>query len=411
MSDERESIGGAGPGEAGGGRPDDEITLETTGETTLETTVETTAENTLQAKDQAAGWAYRLEKIAAARKERRRRVAIRMWQTALPVVVIVIIAMVLLSVFGGLGGGDAAPSTTTTSVSPPTPGSGLLLIEEDDAISVAMLLQPGDKAGVVLSIPGVALLESDGVFKTVGDVYQSERIGGVGERLSIALATPIGPIVTVAWPDLRAAMTAAGVGGVPEGELTSSQEAARLAAEALRTFVATAVSDQGAGLWDGLKLGGDKKGFVGAVVIDARSMAATAWEAMAVSGTVYQGEGFAYLEADFAEARKLLGALAGVTKVSVEVKDGAGVTGAAERAGNLLETAGYALVPMGYAEGFPAIEQTQIAVAPGMLGQAEAVRELLGVGTVVEDATLEAGHVVVTLGSDFREVGGTGGTQ
>ncbi len=85
--------------------------------------------------------------------------------------------------------------------------------------------------------------------------------------------------------------------------------------------------------------------------------------------------------------------------------------GAAGRAGELLETAGYRLVPMGYAEGFPTIAQTQIAVAPGMLEHGEAVRGLLGVGTVSEDATLEAGHVVVTLGSDFDGTRGTGGPQ
>ena len=424
MSDDRER-GGAGGDPAAGSRsrPDDEMTLETTGEATLETTVESTAETTAETtvetvagtsfhtRDPGGGWAYRLEKLAAARKERRRRMATRVWQTAIPVVVVVVIAMVLLSVFGGLGGGEAAPSTTTTSVSPPALGSGLLLVEEDDSVSVAILLQPADKGGVVLGIPGIALLESSGVFKTLSEIYRSDRIGGVGEDLSKALAMPIGPVVTVAWPALRSAATAAGVGAVPEGELSSVEGAARLLAEALRTFVATEVSDQGSDLWNGLKMSGDKNGFVTAVGVDARSMVDTPWEAADLSGTTFTGEGFTYLEADFEEARELLGALSGEALVSVEVKDGAGVIGAAERAGDLLETAGYRLVPMGYAEGFPAIEQTQIAVVSGSLEQGEAVRRLLGVGTVWEDPTLEAGHVVVILGSDFDGAGGTGGAQ
>jgi hypothetical protein len=171
-------------------------------------------------------------------------------------------------------------------------------------------------------------------------------------------------------------------------------------------LVAVYVSDQGSGLWEGLKLGGNKSGFTDAVGVVAESMAATGWEAAELRGSVFTGEGFVYLEADLEEARKLLGTSSSEGLLSVEVRDGAGVVGAAEQAGDLLEAAGYVLLPMGYADAFPTVEQTQILVATGMVEQGGAVRALLGTGAVVEDSTLESGRVVVILGADFTVAGG-----
>jgi hypothetical protein len=37
------------------------------------------------------------------------------------------------------------------------------------------------------------------------------------------------------------------------------------------------------------------------------------------------------------------------------------------------------------------------------MDEAQRVRDLLGVGEIVEDATLEADHVVVILGDDFGQ--------
>jgi hypothetical protein len=96
-----------------------------------------------------------------------------------------------------------------------------------------------------------------------------------------------------------------------------------------------------------------------------------------------------------------LGASSRAAMISVEVKDGAGVSGAAGQAGDLLESAGYLLLPMGYAEEFPGVELTKIFVAPANTEQAGQVRSLLGVGEIVEDETLEAARIVVVLGKDF----------
>ena len=114
-----------------------------------------------------------------------------------------------------------------------------------------------------------------------------------------------------------------------------------------------------------------------------------------------QGDGFIYLEPNVEEVKELLGASSRPAMISVQVKDGAGVTGAATQAGDLLESAGYVLLPMSYADGFPEVERTQIVVAPGNTEEAQQVQALLGVGDVIEDANLDAEQVVVVLGKDF----------
>ena len=88
---------------------------------------------------------------------------------------------------------------------------------------------------------------------------------------------------------------------------------------------------------------------------------------------------------------------------SVELRDGAGIVGAPERAGDVLESAGYSLLPMGYADAFPNVIGTQIVVSPADVEEAQRVRDLLGLGNIVEDPTLQTDHVVVILGKDFGQ--------
>jgi hypothetical protein len=146
---------------------------------------------------------------------------------------------------------------------------------------------------------------------------------------------------------------------------------------------------------------GNSAGFVEAVVLDAGSMAVNEWTVAALDGSLMLGEGFVYLEPDVEHARTLLGASPREVVISVEVKDGAGVVGAPELAGDLLESAGYSLSPMGYAETFPEVEVTQIIAPPESAEEAQRIRDLLGVGDIVEDAALEGDHVMVILGKDF----------
>ena len=278
----REPGGGVGPGggieprggvEPAPGTADDEPTLETVAPAPV-------------------GWASRLEKLAAARKERRRKMATRFWFTAIPVVVLVVVVMVLLSVFGGLGGGESPLSTTTTVARQPVEGSGLLLVQEDGVLSLAMLLQPWDTGGVVLAIPGIALLESKGAFKTLAEMYEQGAAAEVGQALGHALDLLVGPVATVQWADLRVAMTEVKVESPPESTAQLGAEGAELLGQGLRALIAERVSSLGRGLWDDLHLGGDARGFREAVGLDATSMAANVWMVGVLGGTVVAGRRF-----------------------------------------------------------------------------------------------------------------------
>ncbi len=368
------------------------------------------------------GWATHLERLTAAKKEHRRKMATRLWYAAIPVVLAVILAMALLSVYGGFGGDRPVATTTTVPVLRPTEGSGLLLVEDESALLMVAAIQPRDKGGVVLAIPGVTLLESAGGLRTLVDLYDSGGIVAVERAILEAFDAVFGAAAVVGWSDLNSAMSTAGVqrtsieptadegGAVDEGaaagEGTPVLEGSELEglAQELRYFMAAAITDLGSNLWYDLEMRGNAAGFVEAVVLDASSMAVNEWTVSSLEGSLVRGEDFVYLEPDIDRAGTLLGAVSREEAVtSVEVKDGAGVGGAPESAGDLLESAGYSLLPMGYAEAFPEVEVTQIMVPPSGREEAQRVRDLLGVGDVVEDATLEADHVVVILGKDFGQ--------
>jgi hypothetical protein len=374
---------------------DDDPTLETVSpDSDEEPTLETVAPRT-------SGWASRLERMTAAGRERRRKLVTRFWLTAIPVVLLLVIAVVLLSVFGGLRGGRSSVSTTTTAARQSVAGSGLLLVTQDQALSLAILLQPWDTGGVVLAVPGIVLLVGGGAFDTLTGMYEKGQADAVAAALREALDVPAGPVAVVEWSDFAAAMTAAGVAGVPAGALRSVAEEAEILAQAARGFIGEYASDAGAGLWNGLRMEGEKAEFLRAVGLEAATMAADVWTAYGLTGTVITGEGFTYLEPDVEAAKALLEASAQTATVSVAVKDGAGLAGAATRAGDMLEVGGYALLPMSYAEGYPGVERTLIEVPPGDIEEAQKVLALLGVGEVLEDASVAADQVVVVLGKDF----------
>jgi hypothetical protein len=343
----------------------------------------------------------RLERLAAARAEHRRKMATRLWYAAIPVVLVIVVVVALLSVFGRFESGDPAPRTTITLAPEPDAGSGLLFIEQDDALLLAVLLQPREKGGAVLSMPGITLVKSGTAFRTLADLYAAGATGALAEALSDALAVLVGPEVSVGWSELRRAMTSVGVSELPAGALTGEEREAEVVAQALLAFVTKNGSERGAAVWDALELGGDSAGFRDAVSIDATSISTTAWTAAVLTGRLVEGEGFKYLEPELEEARTLLSASSAEALISVEVQDGAGVVGAAEQADSLLEAAGYALLPMSYSEDFPNVELTRIAASPDLIEDAEQIRELLGAGEIGEDESLEANHIVVLLGKDF----------
>ena len=68
---------------------------------------------------------------------------------------------------------------------------------------------------------------------------------------------------------------------------------------------------------------------------------------------------------------------------------------------------------MGYAEGYPAVEKTQVVASAEAAEKARQMQSLLGVGEIVEDDTLAADRILVILGKDFSggSATGTQGTE
>jgi hypothetical protein len=87
--------------------------------------------------------------------------------------------------------------------------------------------------------------------------------------------------------------------------------------------------------------------------------------------------------------------------VSVEVQNGSGVVGVAQKISDLIAPLGYTLLPPKNAEGFPDVAVTQLFAASDAVGQADRLRGLLGLGTVVEQDTLPPGMVIIVVGKDL----------
>lgn len=399
--------------EDGPGGLEDEPTLETGGqggedeEPTLETETQGVdqdgTEETQTRTDSA--WGSRLERMTAAKRDRRRRLMNRFWLVAVPVLILVAIAMILLAIYGGQEAADSGSTTTVTVPSVAAAGSAVLLVEDNEALAAAVILQPWEGGGVVFVVPGVALFESEGRFATLAELYGSEGSASAKDAMASAFGIPLGPGASADWEDLRVAMgstgqdaTAIDLAAMGRGESF---------AQAVRGLVAEHGIEGSPGVWDELLLDGDKAAFLDALTLDAASMVEDVWSAGALQGVVVDGDGYWYLEPDIESARALLVVSDEPVIVSVEVKDGAGIQGAARSAGSLLEAVGFVLGPMSYAEGYPGVERTEILVAAESAAEAQKARSALGVGDIVVDPAIAADLVIVVLGKDYEAVATT----
>jgi hypothetical protein len=400
---------------------EDEPTLETaeqavTGESTQENAVQTVSSDSTQetlvermvgestqefVARKATGWGPRLEQMTAARYERRRRIVTRFWLTAAPVLILLLVAAGLLAVYGGQGESTAGVATSTTLLAPRIEGSGVLLVEKDQLLTWVVVLQPRDSGGAVLAVPGITLLKNDGAFETLAQMHKAGGANTVKRALGEALGVSLGPAAVVDWSALQAAVKAAGAAELPGDAVAIGIVPGEAVATAVKTLVAKYVSAEDGGPWDGMGLRGDSSDFLRMVGLDQASMAANAWTVGAVTGTLVDGEGFRYLEPDVEAAKVGLAVSVAATVAAVEIRDGAGIEGAARRAGSLLESGGFALSPMTYAEGYPGVEKTQVFASAAATERAQQVRSLLGLGEIVQDDTLTADHIVVMLGKDF----------
>lgn len=407
MNEERDHLS---PGDTQGalGGADDEPTLETGGhrddeEPTLETEGGGSSEKRAEAEVRsrsADGWGSRLERMTAAKKARRRRLIGRFWLAAVPVLLLVAMAMVLLAVYGGQNGNDSGSATTTvTAVRTADEGSALLLVSNDGELVVGALMHPWERGGVVLAIPGVTLLETEGVFQELRVTYQGGGPQAVKATLADALDMPIGPAAVAEWSELVIGLQLVVGDDTPIEVMATSQ--GEIVAQVVRDTIAGQGGKGSSGGWSDVPLSGETASFLDAIAIDAESMVNDVWSADTLRGTVVDGDGFWYLEPDIVSARTLLFVNDDPVMISVEIRDGAGLEGAARTAGALFEDAGFELAPMSYAEGYPGVEKTQIMISEASAAEAQQIRSLLGVGDIVVDAALADDVVVVVLGRDY----------
>lgn len=125
------------------------------------------------------------------------------------------------------------------------------------------------------------------------------------------------------------------------------------------------------------------------------------WNQVTLPGKAVEGLDFAYFEPDVAMAKILLGGKSSNPAISLEVQNGSGLAGGAEKAIELLKPLGYTELPVRNADGFPDVQATRIIASSDTGAEALQVQTLLGVGTVEEDAGQAPGHIVVIVGKDF----------
>ncbi len=356
----------------------------------------------LTRRSEALGYDARTERRSLRRAAHRRKARTRLWLVTGPVVVVIAAIVALLVLFGGAGGQDATGGATTTTTIAPEVGSGLLVIEQDDTVPAVVMLYPRGGDGVVLTLPGITLLKSaSSEFETLAELYAAGQGEALDAALSEALDVRVRSVASVKWSDLRSAMLDAGIDEVPAQTLESGSEGLEQVGRAVLALVAEGGSESGAPTWAQLALEGGAAAFREAVAADASVAATGEWTAIFLPGRLVEGADFTYIEPEVEKAKALLAGLAQEAAITVEVQNGSGVIGIAEQAAEALELLGYTVAASGNSEDFPDVKQTRIVVATDAVLAGEGVRAMLGVGTIVEDETLELGHVVVVVGSDF----------
>lgn len=337
-------------------------------------------------------------------------------------VVIIAIVVVLLIVLGGPESGaevtTAAPPPSGESIGAATglsagakagargTGSAMLIIEEGDRVPSLVVLYARAEGGVAMGVLGTTLMQTTDGFKTAAELHASNDDEALAAGIADILETDVGAVASVEWKTLHGALT--GSLAAPEApqswpeSLGVDEDAAGKATKAVLTLVGAAGSSEGAAAWEAIALGGESSAFREFVAQIAQSMSSSSWVEAVLPGKPVEGLGFEYFEPDGARAKTLLSGASGGEHITLEVQNGSGIVGIAEAAGALLESVGYrSMLPYRNADDFPDVEKTRISAAPDAVAEAQTVRTVLGVGQVIEDEALSAGHILVVVGKDF----------
>lgn len=363
-----------------------------------------------------AGYHSRTERRLARRAARRRRRVLRSVYLAAPITAVVVLAVVLLAILGSDGRDVDSVSRISEANERAEGAAGLLLVRQESVVRSALLLTVRPSGGLVTGLPGITALRFADGFHTVGwagaDLQSGPSDGlKLGGYLSAAVveafALPAVEVATAEWEELQPLVERAGVVTGSLGSLLQDLDVEGADAGQLALAVSAWLTHAEAGAqeeaWKGLMSHPGADGFRAAV----RTLAAAteSWSGWTIRGRLAGPQTQRYLEPDVDGARRVLAGKSDPQAVRVEVQNGSGLVGVAERAAESLSGLGFELLPSRNAPGFPDVLETRVTAAPDVELQARLIQKVLGLGTVANDVHLEAGTVSIVLGKDYRPGG------
>ncbi len=339
----------------------------------------------------------------SAEKARRRRLRRRRAVVLATLIIMAAVAYLGVSRIGGAGGGGAEGDTPSSTTTPVAAESVLVRVRSNGETKVALLLSPQTTPTMIVALPGDTLVRASSGFDRLStfldadsdtDKAWEEAANGLEGVLGVKPAS----VASVEWADLVKALAKIEAGGSQPEELAADEKGSADVVAA--AFVRLAKESAGGAGEEALNQSA-VEGAADSVRMALRALAGGAGVTGGIPGRVVEGLGFAYFEPDPAGLRAMLGGQSPESAVSVEVQNGSGEVGAAQKVAEAIAPFGYTALPPKNAEGFPDVETTQIFAAPDVVGEADRLRTAVGRGTVVQQDTLPPGRIVIVVGKDL----------
>lgn len=292
----------------------------------------------------------------------------------------------------------SATSTSTTVAAGGGDTYALRVIGTGGIAAADVLISAGRRPTMVLGFPAATLVQGSAGFEPLDELLRKSDPAAGLDGLEQLVNTRPGGVAEVTWTALRTALGSAGVADDwPESLGTAQPKAAETVARALAAIAAASTADAGGKALDNLPLAGAVAG----VRRSLRALAAGPEVVAALPGKTVEGRDFIYYEPDTAALRRLLGSTPPEKAISVEVQNGSGMVGIAQKVMEVIAPMGYTMLPAKNAAGFPDVAATRIFAAPDALAEADRLRGVLKHGTVVKQETLPPGRIVVVVGKDL----------
>lgn len=328
-----------------------------------------------------------------------------MWILALSVLAAAVIAVVVvwLVTHAEDDGVSSIPTTSSGPTSATVAAGGgdtfvLRVLDSDGTATADVLIVAEGTPTMLLAFPGTTLVEGAAGFERLGELLRKSDPGPGFDGLERLVNIQPAGVAEVTWAALRTALASAAVpGDRPETLGTAQPKAAETVARALAALAAASTADAGRKALDDLPM----VGAVAGVGRSLRALAAGPEIVAALPGKTVKGGDYVYFEPDIAALGRLLGGPPPEKAISIEVQNGSGTVGIAEKVTDVIAHMGYTMLPPKNADGFPDVVATSIFAAPDALVDAGRLRGVLKRGTVVKQETLPAGRIVVLVGKDL----------